>query len=124
MTPSSATIRARILSASRADRFYDYNFEIDGDDLLIGVTADSDYGWSAGGNLRVENFFDGGDTIAYLQADLGGNNNDFTIRTEKAPTRGVYFSAGTGTDQGNYFEVILGTDGNGETITDDGGIGD
>jgi VCBS repeat-containing protein len=100
--------------------FYDYNYEIDGDDLLVGVAADGDYEWAdVGGNVRIENFFSGSDTIAYLQADLGDLNTWYNPGGEGADAR-IYFSKGTGTDQGNYYEVILGTEA-GETITDTGG---
>ncbi|MBL8905229.1 MAG: cadherin-like domain-containing protein, partial [Rhizobiales bacterium] len=99
--------------------FYDYNFEIDGQDLLVGVSIAGEFDWSApgGGYLRIQNFLDGGDTLAYLEADLGDNNAFYS--PEGGDAR-IFFSAGTGIDQGHYYEVILGTEGN-DVITDAGG---
>ncbi|MEP7171962.1 MAG: Ig-like domain-containing protein [Aestuariivirga sp.] len=94
--------------------FYDYNWEIDGDDLVVGVVADDSYTWA--GNLRLENFFAGGDSIAYLEADLGDNNGFYSPDGGNAR---IYFSVGDGTDQGNNWEVIIGTSGN-DVMTDVG----
>ena len=84
--------------------FYDYNWEIDGDDLLVGVVADDSYTWD--GNLRLEGFFTGGDSIAYLEADLGANNDYYTPGGGNSR---IYYSALNGTDQGDTCEVIIGT---------------
>ena len=75
--------------------FYDYNWEVDGTDLLVGVVADDSYTWA--GNLRLEDFFTGGDSIAYLEADLGPNNEFYSPGGGNSR---IYFSAVTGDDQG------------------------
>ena len=116
-----------IVRIEGASYFYDYNWEVDGDDLLVGVTADGTQGsdgryiWTAGGNLRVENFLAGGDSIAYLEANLGEDTNAFY-----SPNGGnarIYFNSGTGVDQGSYHEVIVGTIDE-DTITGGGGTSD
>ena len=100
--------------------FYDYNFEVNGNDLLVGVAADENYDWNdVGGNLRLEGFFTGGDSIAYMEADLGPANEFYSPDGGNAR---IYFSAGNGTDQGNNWEVIIGTD-SADTMTDTIGVG-
>ncbi len=100
--------------------FYDYNFQIDGNDVLIGVAADDNYNWAdVGGNLRLEDFLLGNDSIAYLEADLGDNNEFYS--PEGGDAR-IYVNLVTGTDQGPYYELILGTNGN-DVMTDAGGGG-
>ena len=89
---------------------------MDGDDLIVGVVADDTYQW-AGGNIRIADFFAGGDSIAYLTADLGDNNAFYSPGGGDAR---IYLSAVNGTNQGNFFESIVGTSA-GETMTSGGG---
>lgn len=91
--------------------FYDYNFAFDGNDLLLGVTADGSYDFgTVGGSLRIKNFFTGADSINYLTADLGDNNNAFYNRAGDPDINArIHISLVTGIDQGDYAETIYGT---------------
>ena len=101
--------------------FYDYNYQIVGNDLLVGVAVDDNYDWAdVGGNLRIQNFLVGGDSIAYMEADLGPEfNSDYSPDGGNAR---IYFSAINGTNQGNHLELIFGTSGN-DVMTDSAGTG-
>ena len=100
--------------------FYDYNFEVVGNDLIVGVAGDANYDWSAaGGNLTIKDFLAGGDTLDYMVVDLGEKDEFYNPAGEGADSR-FYFSAINGIDQGNYYELVIGTDGN-DVITDAGG---
>ena len=98
--------------------FYDLDWTVDGDDLIVGAVADETYQW-AGGNLRIEDFFlPGGDIINYMIGDVGPNNEFYSPGGGEEAR--IYFSAVNGTNQGNYFEAIIGTAA-GETMTSGGG---
>ena len=98
--------------------FYDYNWEIDGDDLLVGVVADDSYTWVATCALKASSPVVTalptwkpiwGPTTSYYSPG-GGNSR-------------IYFSAMNGADQGNTFEVIIGTSGD-DVMTDTAGGGE
>src|SRR5262249_7879016 len=102
--------------------FYDYDWLIEGNDLIIGVSPDDTFGdfTDAGGALRLKDFFAGNDSIAYLEADFGAETNSFY-----SPDGGlaqIYLNWMTGTDQGNHFELTLGTSGD-DVMTDSAGTG-
>lgn len=90
-------------------QFYDYNWDVDGNDLLIGVAVDSNYSFNdAGGAIRLKDFLIGVDTINYLEANLGDLNQYYSL--DGGPAR-IYFNFVTGTDQGGYQETIIGSSG-------------
>ena len=62
----------------------------------------------------------GSDSIAYLKADLGPNNEFYSPGGGNSR---IYFSLVNGEDQGNYFESIIGTSGN-DQMTGGGGAAD
>jgi Ca2+-binding RTX toxin-like protein len=105
--------------------FYDYNFAFDGNDLLLGVTADGSYDFgTVGGSLRIKNFFTDADSINYLTADLGDTSNAFYNRAGDPDINArIYISLVTGIDQGDYTEVIYGTK-HDDVITGGGGFFD
>ena len=104
---------------------YDLNWERAGNDLIVGAVADETGDWNdVGGNLRVKNFTaPGGDTIAYLTAHLGPDNNEFYSPGNGDNDARLYLNAGNGTNQGSYAELIVGTSA-GETMTGGGGAVD
>ena len=61
-----------------------------------------------GGNLRLENFRLGADSVAFYEADTQYNY----FYSADASTSRVYTTSGnTGTDQGIYTELLIGTEG-------------
>src|SRR5262245_30810102 len=104
--------------------FYDYNFAFDGNDLLLGVTADDSYDFgTVGGSLRIKNFFTGADSIDYMTADLGDNNAAYNRDRDPDIKTRIYISLVTGIDQGDYTEAIYGTK-HDDVITGGGGFSD
>jgi hypothetical protein len=84
--------------------FYDYNWLIDGNDLLVGLSHDSNFDDfdDVGGALRLQDFVTGADSILYMEADLGEFNQFYS------PDGGLsrfYFNSGVAVDQGNYSEI-------------------
>ena len=76
---------------------------------------------TVGGNLRLEGFLDGNDTIAYLEADVGPNNNFFSPGGGDNDAR-IYFNL-QGVNQGSYAEAVMGTDAD-DTLNGNGGAVD
>ncbi len=106
--------------------YYDFNWGINGDDLLIGVTADDTYDFSTvGGNMILKDYFAGEDSVNYIRADVGTTNNAYYSATGSADGYSkIYLTSGiTGTDQGNYTELLYGTE-VADTLNGNGGYRD
>ena len=83
--------------------FYDYNWDFSGDDLLVGIAADGNYDFNdVDGNLRIEGFLTGSDSIAYLEADLGADFNEVFSPGGGNNNARLYFNL-EGVDHGQFY---------------------
>jgi Ca2+-binding RTX toxin-like protein len=99
--------------------FFDFNWEVSGKDLRVGVT-DGSFDFTIDGGLTIKNFWTGGDSIDYMSADLGEFNSFYSPDGGEAR---LYISAVNGTNQGNFTELIYGTSGD-DVVTSGGGFRD
>ena len=101
--------------------YFDLNWGWDQGHLYVGVAADGNYNWSdVGGNVRIDNFRQTGGTVAYFEADTQSNS----WYSQDGSISRVYLTSGaTGTDQGIYTELVIGTSG-ADALTGGGGYRD
>ncbi|QEX18958.1 hypothetical protein FRZ44_42700 [Hypericibacter terrae] len=105
--------------------FFDLNYDRIGNDLVIGSAVDSNYDFADTGSVTIKNHYAGA-AIDRFTINLGYDDaifyNDPSVVGSGNVT--VLTPAGlTGTDQGDYAEILQGT-GGGETLLGNGGYHD
>ncbi|WP_419904319.1 type I secretion C-terminal target domain-containing protein [Kiloniella sp.] len=104
--------------------FYDLNWTWDDDHLYVGVSLDTNYDFNdVGGNVKIDNFRHGSDTVAYIEANLQADNTEWYTGSTAGPVRFYTTSGLNGIDQGAYTELLIGTSGN-DVMTGNGGFFD
>ncbi|WP_425404060.1 VCBS domain-containing protein [Hwanghaeella sp.] len=101
---------------------YDLNWSWTDTDFIVGIAVDGNYNFDdAGGNITLTDARISDDSVAYMEADVGGFNQFYS--NDGGNARLFYTRGLTGTDQGPYTEVLIGTLA-GDTMTASGGFRD